>query len=368
MRRRKRSRSKLGILFVTLIFILSTLVTIGESYGWWDDHIYIKEKITTGTWVTCIKINKTLEEGSPHKWLWGEKYNLAIKVKNNGTNYLTDVNVTDSIGEKVTPSYETIEPEKGYVTWDGNNFTWVIGDLESNETVNLSMCLRIYSIFFTYIWAEVISPQPGYITVPRVTQPGNIQGVGHYYVQHMLYSRIIKYENQEPNLGAGGLIQTDTFTINVSDGTSTVMVVTKAGSGQEGYKRSILNGEEANVLDDNNFTIELVSITDLDGDVKKYTFTVTSDGDDKTHDLSHVSFHFGRTCKININKGAKVIAEPIEEKMGWCSLEATTEGIYINNHIFYQPRPKHGQWIKVITPTLPISTPWAEDCCIIWDY
>ena len=49
---RKRTKSKTGILFITSILMLSTLVTIGGSYGWWTDELYIDGKITTSTWTS----------------------------------------------------------------------------------------------------------------------------------------------------------------------------------------------------------------------------------------------------------------------------------------------------------------------------
>lgn len=49
--RRKRN-SKIGILFITLILLLSSLVAIGGSYSYWYDYLYVEGDITTGHWYT----------------------------------------------------------------------------------------------------------------------------------------------------------------------------------------------------------------------------------------------------------------------------------------------------------------------------
>ena len=124
---------------------------------------------------------------------------------------------------------------------------------------------------------------------------------------------------------------------------------TKAG---QSWGYVTLNGVGDVEVDGSEFTIKLVSIDDLGGGVLKYNITVTSDdisgGQGGTKSLSHVEFDFGKYCPIEINTGAILTADSFR-----CSLEAITESISI----------KIDENGVIIYPTLPYSTPWAEDFC-----
>ena len=364
--RRKRKKSKIGILFVALIVILASLVSIGGSYGWWYDTLTVDGDITTGNWDTCIKIRKNLEEDCPSKC---DGYYFTIEVMNNGSNDLTDVEVTDSIGVRATPKPGTIDPSKGGVTWDTlgeweiNTLTWTIGDLAADETVTLSMCLRVSFGGCNYIPAEVILPEDtnGQSTYPvtRVTEGVPGSETVYYTVEHMYNSRVVKFEDCIPDgLGEDGEIETDTFVIIVSDGITAVLVTTVAGVNKDSI---ILQGVGDTIVDDNGFTITLVSITDLGGGQKEYTFEVTSDdieGGQGSPALSHIEFDFGKKCTIVINEGATVTAKSI-----WCDLEATTEGLNIYIIKFWEPFCEEGHWVTI--KILESLTPWAWDCCDI---
>ena len=372
MRRRRHHRksktiSKLGLLFIVLIL---SLASISVSYAHWEDELQIEAEMTTTTWDSCIKIRKILDKGCPDPILCHDKYYLTIEVMNNGTSDLTDVNVTDEIGVKAKPIPGTTTASPGTTfSWDTydpgviNTLTWDIGDLDADETVTLSVCLRVTMSCpcNEFIPAEVISPLDGstYTTI-RVHANGTTETV-EYDVVHDESSRVIKFEtpSDEDGLGDGDEIATDTFVINVTGGTDLVQVETKAGKGQQGYQYSVLEVGET-VLDDNGFNITLVSITDIGGGVEQYIFTVTSTSQ-TDHGLSHISFDFGKICEIIINYGAKVTAKAL-----WCDLEKTTDSLSLYIHKFYQKKPKPAKWITVYSPTtFPISTPWAEDCCTI---
>ena len=357
--RRKRTKSKLGILFVALIVILASLVGMGGSYGWWYDKLTVDGDITTGNWDACIKIRKILDED-----VCAEGLHLTIEVVNNGSNDLTNVEVTDSIGEKATPIPGTIIPSIGDVTWDTleegvvNTLTWTIGDFAAEETATLEMCISISCEEGDYVPAEVTWPEDtgGECTHPveRYTPgPPPLYETVYYVVVINGDPNIIKFEDcedeygNEYNLGEDGLVQTDTFVIRAIGGSVKVTTVTKAGGGEA---TSILHGIGDSVIDDNGFTITLVDIVDIGGDEKEYTITVTSDdvpgGHGGTKALSHVEFDFGKYCSVEVNAGATVTAESI-----WDPLEATTEGITIKID-------EDGE----VTTTLPYFTPWAWDC------
>ncbi len=46
-KRRKKRSSKSGFISVILILTLTLLISIGGSYGWWDDNIHLRSTITT---------------------------------------------------------------------------------------------------------------------------------------------------------------------------------------------------------------------------------------------------------------------------------------------------------------------------------
>ena len=50
----KRKTAKIEILFIILLVTLGSLASLGGSYGWWTDHLYIKGNITTGEWDATI--------------------------------------------------------------------------------------------------------------------------------------------------------------------------------------------------------------------------------------------------------------------------------------------------------------------------
>ena len=50
--RRKKIKSKVGLLFTILVLLLSSLVAIGGSYGFWYDTLTVEGDITTGTWTS----------------------------------------------------------------------------------------------------------------------------------------------------------------------------------------------------------------------------------------------------------------------------------------------------------------------------
>jgi hypothetical protein len=361
-RRRKRTKSKVGILFVTLILLLSSLVAIGGSYGFWYDELTVEGDITTTNWDACIKIRKTLDTD-----VCSEGLHLTIEVMNNGSNNLAYVEVTDSIGEKATPISGTINPSKGIVAWDTleegviNTLTWTFEDFAAQETETLEICLSISCEEEDYIPAEVTYPED---TNEECTHPiiryTPITGVTEtvYYVVVIDEVNTIKFEDcedeygNEYNLGEDGLVQTDTFVIRAIGGSVKVKTITKAGGGQSGEAESTLYGIGSSVVDDNGFTITLEDIVDIGGGEKEYTITVTSDdipgGHGGTKALSHVEFNFGKYCPVEINEGATVTAESDV----WGALEATTEGITI---IIDEDG-------DIINPTLPYSTPWAWAC------
>ena len=189
--RRKRTKSKLGILFVALVVILASLVSIGGSYGWWYDTLTVDGDITTGNWDACIKIRKVLDDD-----VCDEGLHLTIEVMNNGSNDLTNV--------KATPIEETINPSTGDVTWDTlaegvvNTLTWVIGDFAAEATATLEMCISISCEEEDYVPAEVTWPEDtvGYCTHPitRYTPSTGVTETVFYVVVISGDPNIIKFE------------------------------------------------------------------------------------------------------------------------------------------------------------------------------
>lgn len=344
--RKKRQKIKSKMCFIFTILIIS-LAFSSISYSHWYDQVEIQCTVSSGCWDSCIKIRKTLEQGCPDEREECFFY-MTIEVMNNGSNDLTNVNVTDTFDEMVTPMEDTIVVSAGIAYLTGNDLTWDIGDIPANQIETISICLSINYEDCEFISAVVISPEDGtYVDVPRYS--GGTWGYVEYYVEHAEGSRIVKFESNGDNLGDDGEVETDAFIIEALGGGIKVMTATKAGPG---YAYVTLYGVGDEETDDHGFIIKLVSIDDLGGGLLKYNITVTSDNiaGKESPSLSHVEFDFGKYCNIEINSGAKVTAKSI-----WCDLEATTESISI----------KIDEDGVVISPILPYFTPWVENCCEI---
>lgn len=360
--RRKRSKrnknisAKLGLLFIVLIL---SLASISASYAHWEDELEIDAEMTTGTWNSCIKIRKTVDKGCPISDFC-EKYYMTIEVMNNGSNDLTNVNVTDKLGAKVTKT--DYSQSTGIVYWSGRDFRWDIGDLAAGETETLIICFTVNFGCCNYVSAYVEDPDEtagSTHPIKRITETGDEITV-YYKVVHEYNHRAVKFESckyangEKANLGEDGMVETDTFVINVSGGVEAVRVKTKAGQ-KWGYSNLIGIGDTT--VDANGFTITLVNVTDIEGGQKQYTFTVTSDnvpgGDCGTKALSNIKFDFGEICTIKINDGAKVTAKSI-----WCDLEATTDKLNIYKCRFSKNCP---EWVYEILYSY--ETPWAWNCC-----
>ena len=130
-------------------------------------------------------------------------------------------------------------------------------------------------------------------------------------------------------------------------GTYQIQVETKGGH-HSGIITLEYVGDIASV---DGFTVEFLSKTDNGDGTYTYAFKVTNNND---RGLSHVAF--GLPCLPNVmlvNEGATVVVDNLPP----CEmLVATTESIIINICCI-------DNGIGTILPTLPYSTPWAEDFC-----
>jgi len=155
-------KTKILTLGITLILVT---MTTGMAYSGWRDEVRITGTAKMGCWEACIRIRKTLDgayylnpdtgtlEGpTPNIHIAADHptyFYLTICVKNCRTTTLTNIVVTDTIKNTVTPVSWT--PEEG-VTWnppepDPNQFhfnelTWNIGKLEPGETACLEILIQ----------------------------------------------------------------------------------------------------------------------------------------------------------------------------------------------------------------------------------
>lgn len=361
--KRKKKTTKIGFTFTILIIALATL---SYSYAGLTDTITVYSSVDTGAWGnSCIKIRKSVDAGCPtaHKC---EKYHITIDVENNGTANLTNVNVTDTLGSRLTR--EDWEASTGSVHWSDKDFRWDIGDMVVDQTETLDICFTV-DWCSDYISAHIEGPDEtcgSTHSIQRIDEDGNEITV-YYTVEHLGNDygyRAIKFEDaeyaneDEANLGEDGKVETDTFIINVSNSFDAVRVKEKIGGPGGGtYAYSNLIGEGSSIVDSNGHTITLVSITDVGGEIKQYVITVTSDntegGQGGTHALSHIKFDFGARCTINVNQGAKVTA-----KSFWCDLEATTDPLNIYRLRFNENCPDY-----IYLKLYEFETDWAWDCC-----
>jgi len=362
MRRKSRQKTiaKIGFTFIILLILLAS---ISVSYSAWTDTITVEGTVTTGDWDdSCIKIRKTVDEGCPtgHKC---EKYYMTIEVMNNGTKDLTNVNVTDTLGSRLTK--EDCSASTGAVYWSGKDFRWDIGDMAVDQIETLYICFTV-NWCNNFVSSHIEGPDETSDSthpIQRIEEDGN-QITVYYKVEHIYGNRAIKFEDaeyangDEANLGEDGKVETDTFVINVLNGFDGVRVKEKIGGPGGGtYAYSNIIGEGSSTVDSNGHTITLVSITDIGGGIKQYVITVTSDntegGQGGTHALSHITFDFGAKCTINVNDGATVTAKSI-----WCDLEATTDSLNIYKLRFNKNCPDY-IYIKLYK----FETEWAWDCC-----
>ncbi len=354
-KRRKKTSLKLGLLFITALFLLGST---SISYSLWYDELHLDVSIETGIWDASIKIKKTLDYLCEDC----DDFELKITVWNDGPNDLTDVEVTDTIGVDAAPISGTEVISHGYVTWTNtpvpggeiNDLTWHIGDLLAGEFATLIFGISVSCVAGdpVVIWPEDTN---GAISHPitRTYYDGSPDETVYYRVVAVA-GNIVKFEDCEPDgLGEDGEVETDTFVITVLGGSLTVTVGTKAGSDPEEW--STLTGIGDTVVDSKGFTITIEDIVDIGGGENNYIISITSDnvpgGGGGTKALSHTTFDFGTggTCMIEINEGAKVSADA----GSICGiLEATTESITITID-------ENG----VVDPSLPYSTPWAKDFC-----
>ena len=355
MKRRKNKSAKLGLIFISILFLLAST---SMSYSLWYDELRLDIDVETGIWESGIKIMKTLDYLS----VVDDTYTLTITVWNDGPADLTDVEVTDTLGVDTSPIPGSETLTHGYISWvntpvtDGeiNDLTWYIGDLLTNEIAVLTIDITLTVTCTGEETASVVVyPEDGTtISVPRYDHATGVTGLGYYIVKHLYSSRAVRLENLLPNLGEDGLIQTDTFVLTVLSGSTTVdvTITTKAGNTPpEGATTTIVLGET--VTDILNFTLSFYDAVEIGGGLTEYYFDITSDDDKGTRALSHIDFDFGyytEDCEAEVNSGATVTADAgiICE-----ILEATTESIIINI--------VNG----VVDPPLPYSTPWVGDYC-----
>ena len=171
--RKKRNKYHLQIGVVFLVLILS-LVSISISYAGLTDDKSIYGTVTTSEWGACLCIRKTVD-GSFTDPVTGEdidppnydlnlihqsdkndigfptKFKLTIEVSNNCDEDLTDVMVTDKIGNQVAPR-EILVITHGDVIFTPEGLTresfghddmeWDIGILPSGETAILTVLIE----------------------------------------------------------------------------------------------------------------------------------------------------------------------------------------------------------------------------------
>jgi uncharacterized repeat protein (TIGR01451 family) len=347
-KRRKKSSLKIGILFVTALFLLGST---SISYSLWYDELHLDVTIDTGNWDSSVKIKKTLD-------YFNNDFELTITVLNDGPNDLTDVEVTDTLGVDATPIFGTEVYTHGYVTWmntpvpggEINDLTWYIGDLLPSEEATLSFGVTVNCVAGdpVVIWPEDTNGEISH-PITRTYYDGSPDETVYYRIVSVA-SNIVKFEDCIPEtLGEDGNVETDTFVITILGGSLTVTVGTKGGGDPEEW--STLTGIGDTVVDSKGFIITIENIVDIGGGQKNYFISITSDDQTSTKSLSHTTFDFGTggTCIIGINNGATVTADA----GSICGiLEATTEGITITVDT-------DGN----VDPQLPYSTPWAEDFC-----
>ncbi len=177
---RKNTPIKLGLPLVTILFLLAST---SISYSLWHEELYIEGEIQTGEWdYGCLCVRKIVD-GSYTDPYTGEdlevpnyelnlihqsdsndpgfptKFKLKIEVENSYGEDLTDVEVTDKIGNLVAPrSIITITHGSVEFTpygWNRQEFghdymDWDIGTLSAGETAILE------------IWIETLKNQPGF--------------------------------------------------------------------------------------------------------------------------------------------------------------------------------------------------------------
>ena len=170
-RKTKTHLPKIGVIFIVLILALAS---ISITYAGLTANISIHGTVTTGEWGKCFCIRKTLD-GSYTDPVTGDdidppnydlnlihqsdkndigfptKFKLTIEVSNNCNEDLTDVIVTDKIGNQVAPR-EILEITHGTVIFTPEGLTrqsfghddmeWNIGVLPSGETAVLTILIE----------------------------------------------------------------------------------------------------------------------------------------------------------------------------------------------------------------------------------
>jgi len=181
MRKRKNNTSiKFGLVFITILILLAST---SISYSLWFEELLIDGEVETGEWeFACICVRKIVD-GSYTDPYTGEdldvpnydlnlihqsdnndpgfptKFKLKIEVVNSCEDDLTEVEVTDKIGNLVAPrsiitithgsltitpyGFDTQEFGHDYLKWD-------IGTLEEGETAILE------------IWMETLKNKNGF--------------------------------------------------------------------------------------------------------------------------------------------------------------------------------------------------------------
>ena len=171
-RKHKKTIAKLGLLFTIILFLLAS---ISMSYAHWTDTITIQGTVTTGTWETpCLCIRKVLDGSYTDPYTGDDltipnydlnlihqsdnndpgfptKFKLRFEVNNTCDEDLTDVVVTDRIGNVVAPR-SIITKTHGSVTFEPYGFeregfghddmTWSINTLLSGEIAVLEIWIE----------------------------------------------------------------------------------------------------------------------------------------------------------------------------------------------------------------------------------
>ena len=196
--KRRYKKSKIGTIFVLLVTIFTLLISIGCSYGWWKDNIYIKGEITTGYWGDCLCIRKILNgpytdpyTGEQLEYELNEIYEysdgirlihqtdrlspiylgmykgfptrfiLTIEITNDCYNDFTNIIITDQIGNQVAPREVGPVPRKvidmypvddcdvswtrgleDYYQFGHDDIIWTIGELKAGERAYIRLLVE----------------------------------------------------------------------------------------------------------------------------------------------------------------------------------------------------------------------------------
>jgi hypothetical protein len=179
-KRRKNIQIKLGLIFITLLFVLATT---SISNALWYDYLHLDISVQTGEWdYPCICVRKIID-GSYTDPVTGEdlnvpnyklnlihqsdredpgfptKFKLKIEVENSCGEDFNCVKVTDKIGNLVAPRSIITITHGGviFIPYGFNRqefghdyMVWYIGILPAEETAILE------------IWIETLKNKPGF--------------------------------------------------------------------------------------------------------------------------------------------------------------------------------------------------------------